>query len=117
MARKKDRLPNAKEIWAAIPKPALARNELTKSKAGLYVFRLLKGRDIHKRHLYMVETRNIFGMLDNFCSDFTENFDNEADARSFYRTARNEAWKEYDRLKKKQQDRINQWEDENDKQL
>lgn len=100
------RLPTGAEIWAKVPKPALARNVLRQSRSGFYGIRLCKGKDIHKKPLFKVQVINIFGFMDDFCQDFTDDTDNLEDAVSLYQSAIKEAQKEYERLRAKQQQRF-----------
>jgi len=102
----KKRLPNGKEVWSKVPLPAMARRTICQSRVGFYAFRVCKGKDILENKLYKVQAINIFGFLDDFCDDFTEDFNNGTDAMNFYKTARKEAKKEYERLKEAQQKRI-----------
>lgn len=102
----KKRLPNGKEIWQFQPLPAMAPRALRHSRAGFYGFRLCQGNDIHGQPLFKVQAINIFGFLDDFCLDFTEDFNNKKDAISFYNTAVTEGHHEYNRLREAQQKRI-----------
>lgn len=102
----KKRLPTGKEVWARIPRPALARKTLRTFRSGFYVFRCSEGETITGKPLFKVEVRNIFGLFDDFCELFTEDFSTKEDAYNFLDTCRREAKKEYQRLKLKQRERI-----------
>lgn len=102
----KNRLPNAKEIWAGISKPVLARTTVTQSRTGLHTTRLLRGKNMDGKAIFFVETRSIFGMIDKFADLYTEKFDNSAEAHAFYYECKEQSQIEYDRLQKKQKERI-----------
>lgn len=106
----KKKLPTAKDIWDKTTKNALTRQHVTQSKAGMYAFRLSKGRDLQGNMLYLVETRDLFSMLNQFCDDHTKFFTDETRAREFYYHAREDALEDYKRLKHKQKERIDNYE-------
>lgn len=100
------KLPKTKELWAGIPRPALAKKVLRMSRKGVYMFRVTEGLDVYGNSLFKVETRNIFGLLDDFCTLFTDDFKTKEEAFSFYDTCQKEAKKEYERLQQKQSERM-----------
>ena len=96
----------ARDIWSKIPMPAMAKKVIHMSKTGVYVFRVTYNVDIFGKDFYKVETRNVFGGMDDFCDDFTDNFNDRKTALDFYNTAKREARKEYQRLKYRQKERM-----------
>ena len=101
----------AVELWKHIPKPATARKIVTMCVELPYTMRFTKGKDVLGQEIYTIETRSVLLGLDDFCMDFTETFTSEEEARSFYRTARKEAKKEYERLQKKFEERKRKYHD------
>jgi len=96
----------APEMWRRIPKPSLFQAVVTMSKDGMYYFRILEGEDIHENTVYIVEVRNVFGMLDQFCDTNTQTFSTRPSAYEHYYLAKDKAKAEYQRLKEKQEKRI-----------
>lgn len=99
-------IPDAEILWQGVSLPALAPHALEHTRIGVYIFRVTQGKDVYGKPLFKVETRNIFGLIDDFCELYTEDFQSKEDAFNFLKTCHNEAEKEYLRLEQKQKERI-----------
>lgn len=100
---------NAKSIFENVEKPALARTVMTFSKAGVYVMRICKGRDIKRKRIYVVQVKNIFGSDDNFTETYTKTFYKEHEARKHYKLVRGHAFRHEKKLRERAERRAQEW--------
>lgn len=99
-------IPSADKLWAGIPLPAYAKDIEDYAKAGVYIFRVTSGINIFNEKIYMIEVRNIFGFLDDFCEENTLTFTSLKKAQQRYRRLLREAKRHYKNLEQKQKRRI-----------
>ena|SRR5690625_1071380 len=106
----KSNLLKASEVWSRTPLPALAKQTISISGAGTYVFRVTEGVDVFQKQRFRLEVRNVFGMFDIFCDKYTKDFATLLEVSDWHEKAMKNAHKEYDRLFKKFQKRVKEHE-------
>lgn len=93
--------PPVKEFWNSFSMPVLATDLVSQTTVGMYYLRLLRGIDLQGKEFFMLEVRNLFGFLDEFCMKHSNEHYGENKAKEAYRRACYEAKQEYKRLKAK----------------
>lgn len=101
-----NRYPTAKTLFKNEPLPVLATTVLKISRTRLYCFRLSKGEGIEGETVYFLEVKNILGTRDQFSHFYEDSFEDYDMVKETYLAAKREAEIEYQRLKKKSEERL-----------